>query len=103
LSKKTAIEQWNFLKDATGGSGGRHKGIDNEIEAERGARRRARVTMLTPARSRPSSTSHCPRCKLRLSKPASTCPSNADKRCTCCDLCRRECALDAKGSELKRS
>jgi hypothetical protein len=48
-------------------------------------------------------TPRCPRCKLRQSKPASACPSNADNRCTCCDLCRRECALDAKGSLLKRS
>jgi hypothetical protein len=48
-------------------------------------------------------TPRCPRCKLRQSRPASACPSNADNRCTCCDLCRRECALDAKGSLLKRS
>ena len=62
-----------------------------------------RLTILTPARSRRSKTPRCPRCKLRQSRPASACPSNARKRCTCCDYCRRDCALDANGSQLKRS
>ena len=44
-----------------------------------------------------------PYCKLRQSRPASACPSNADNRCTCCDYCRRDCALDVKDSQLKRS
>jgi len=62
-----------------------------------------RVTMVTPARSHRSKTPRCPQCKLRQSRPASACPNNAHKRCTCCDHCRRDCALDAKGSQLKRS
>src|SRR5215472_7092879 len=45
----------------------------------------------TPGRSRRFSRPHCPRCK-----------KDAEINCVCCDHCRRECALDAKGSQLKR-
>jgi hypothetical protein len=62
------------------------------------------IGMLTPERSRRFSRPHCPRCKLRLSQRSPVvCPKDAEINCVCCDHCRRECALDARGSQLKRS
>src|SRR6516165_7888922 len=62
------------------------------------------IGMLTPARSRRFGRPRCPRCKLRVSKRSPVvCPNDAEISCVCCDHCRRECALDAKRSQLKRS
>src|SRR5262249_5464951 len=70
-----------------------HAAIDIDKPSAHG-----QIGMLTPAHSR--TRPRCSRCKLRQSSRASdACPGNSGKRCTCCDLCRRECALDAKGSQ----
>src|SRR5262249_32975426 len=62
------------------------------------------IGMLSTARSRRVTRPRCPRCKLRQSsRDSDACPCNTAKRCTCCDHCRRDCLLDAKGSQLKRS
>jgi len=34
--QKSAIEQWNFVTDATGGCDGSSRGVTHEVEAERG-------------------------------------------------------------------
>jgi hypothetical protein len=60
----------------------------------------ALIATMTKSKTRP----RCPRCKLRVSKRSPVaCPNDAEISCLCCDHCRRECALDAKRSQLKRS
>jgi hypothetical protein len=79
-------------------------GIGAEGDPPRACNAHGQIGMRTPGRLRRLSRPHCPRCKLRLSKRSPVvCPKDAEINCVCCDHCRRECALDAKGSQLKRS
>src|SRR5262249_937943 len=77
----------------------RHAAIDIDKPSAHG-----QIGMCTPVRSLSFNRPHCPHCKFRLSDRCPVvCPKDAEINCVCCDHCRRECALDAKGSQLKRS